>query len=316
MDEIKVKYRQTILTIAFFVIAILLHLLILLLILIFSGNSNTEKDIFHKETQKEKLIPILMDSPSSKTEQEQEPKKQQENIDSFELPKAKSKAGALNIDGNTQKAEIKDFELKIKEENKEELAQNEDIPEQENLIQNEESLNNTINNAIENINSDLLNQLKAFRQEKKIQKRRSIMGDPDLKRPIFPKEAMQGLMGLSPHGEYTFTYNSPNAINNPRSLKNASYVNKIFSFMQSAWFIKRNELKIRSNTRTTIGIFLTLDKNGQIINLSKTRSSGIQEIDDIVMATIKYAAPYPPIPDHLNKDTFDFPATLEIFTTR
>ena len=53
-------------------------------------------------------------------------------------------------------------------------------------------------------------------------------------------------------------------------------------------------------------IAFRIDRNGKILGLSVSRSSGHEILDEAALQAVKDAGPYPPIPDELNKSSLNF----------
>lgn len=88
-----------------------------------------------------------------------------------------------------------------------------------------------------------------------------------------------------------------------------SYLQKIAWYMQNAW--QRQERIMLQNPPTTIvitGVRISIDKNGNLKDVSMLQSCGYNQLDEMVMKGIKDASPYPPLPAHFKKDiiSFDF----------
>ncbi len=94
--------------------------------------------------------------------------------------------------------------------------------------------------------------------------------------------------------------------------KKASYINKVTYLIQSAWKIKQSKFP-SSFMNSTMGVSITIDKSGKILNLEKTKSTGYKNLDDLMMETIEFAAPFPPIPKHLKQDIFIYNPMIYIY---
>lgn len=125
---------------------------------------------------------------------------------------------------------------------------------------------------------------------------------------------MQGFLGDSLTSEYAFSHKSKSNNNNvsPEQFKTLSYINKIHTNIQSAWNVKKHKLKGNENINTFINFSLIIDKNGNINSLELLSSTGIAGLDDLIVETIKFAAPFSKIPKHFNKETFELAPTYYI----
>lgn len=87
-----------------------------------------------------------------------------------------------------------------------------------------------------------------------------------------------------------------------------SYSKRVTEQILSACKIMRSKLKSACESSEfelgSVGLFIEIDEDGSLANLDLVSSSGNKEFDSIVLKTIKYAAPFPRIPKHLNVKRF------------
>ena len=79
-----------------------------------------------------------------------------------------------------------------------------------------------------------------------------------------------------------------------------SYDQKIYWQMQSAW--NRNFLRKAKpgHIGKTTTISYAIDEKGNLAEINLVKSSGDNELDTMLMETVRLAAPYPPLPKHFN----------------
>lgn len=171
---------------------------------------------------------------------------------------------------------------------------------------------NEIKNDLNQIKEDMQHTLNSNDSTTKSLKAKSIKAIlNDENKPILPQSFMQGLLKGFEDGEHLFTcFSSDNMAGG--DFKLVSFLDKIFANIFNAWNIRQCKFNIKGQVIFYFGMRLILNKKGDIISLEKTRSTGNNYVDDFIMETIKYGAPYPPIPEHLNKDEFLFSQTFII----
>jgi len=62
----------------------------------------------------------------------------------------------------------------------------------------------------------------------------------------------------------------------------------------------------------TVSVRLTINGTGRVDALSITRSSGIAELDRVVLDGVRRAAPFPPLPSEWGKATWSFTQSVEV----
>lgn len=93
-------------------------------------------------------------------------------------------------------------------------------------------------------------------------------------------------------------------------MKTLSYFNKLIWYMQNSWRqdSQAHTFTLPSGIKDSIISYVTihLNKDGSLIACSLVESCGYQEMDQFVLRGIQNAAPFPPIPNHLKKETISF----------
>ena len=109
---------------------------------------------------------------------------------------------------------------------------------------------------------------------------------------------------------------SNNGTLNYEEAKLISYFNKIIEFFKSAQetypefliqaitnYARKNPFALKLQTYFK----LVISSDGKLKSISIIEKSGVPEYDDFLSAQFQHAAPYPPVPKHLNKDEIIFP---------
>lgn len=109
---------------------------------------------------------------------------------------------------------------------------------------------------------------------------------------------------------------SNNGTLNFEEAKLISYFNKIIEFFKSAQetypefliqaitnYARKNPFALKLQTYFK----LVISNDGKLKSISIVEKSGVPEYDDFLSAQFQHAAPYPPVPKHLNKDEIIFP---------
>ncbi len=61
----------------------------------------------------------------------------------------------------------------------------------------------------------------------------------------------------------------------------------------------------------TVVVSFTIDRNGQLLSSAIKKSSGFPQLDQAALATLTRAAPFPPIPDFIGKDTLSIAVPID-----
>ncbi len=124
-----------------------------------------------------------------------------------------------------------------------------------------------------------------------------------------------GLLGESLGNDPINWKGNDSLIPDLEQMRQASYIQKIHQFMQTAYIVKYPSVHFHiANPPLTMQISIKIDKNGKIISAKKLLSSGSEEIDDFVIdKVIPYAGPFPPIPKHLNLEVFEYNPIMYIY---
>ena len=88
-----------------------------------------------------------------------------------------------------------------------------------------------------------------------------------------------------------------------------AYLGKLHSHLE------RSKVSPRTNLVGTVVLRVAIDANGEIISRRIMKSSGSKVLDDTAVVSIEKAAPFPPIPEALNRDRFDISVPFR-FTVR
>lgn len=124
-----------------------------------------------------------------------------------------------------------------------------------------------------------------------------------------------GLLGGSFGNDPINWKGNDNLVPDIEQMRQASYIQKIHQFMQTAYLVKYPSIGFKIlNSPLTMQIGIKIDKNGKIISTRKLLSSGSQEIDDFILSeVIPYSGPFPPIPKHLNIEVFEYNPIIYIY---
>ncbi|MGH6736718.1 MAG: TonB family protein [Methyloceanibacter sp.] len=79
--------------------------------------------------------------------------------------------------------------------------------------------------------------------------------------------------------------------------------------------LERSKVNPRTNLVGTAMVRLVVNTSGELISRRIVKSSGSKILDDAAMASIERAAPFPPIPNELNRETFEVSVPFR-FTVR
>ena len=321
MEEINQSSKRNIgIIIAILLIIFIFHLFLLLLIFYFDTHQLNKA-----EPVKQKLIQILPNKPLKKQEKS---KTVQTPNTQTEFPSVKQKSGIpifsdheknelqKNIEERTPKSLDKLEELfkdkaldsskekklaKSKNLNPSTIQEKQVVQEKIDEIKMQDKLDSSIKAGEKLENETTPPKLK----------KRSIMSYDDSAKPILPASFVEGFLNVPEGGQHAYTFLSDKNLNKT-NFKTVCYIDKVFTFMQNSWNVNKQKIKNHKAVATNIGISLVLNEDGKIISLEKTYPSPYQEIDDIVLETIKNAAPYPPIPKHLNKEIFKIDTTIHV----
>lgn len=97
-------------------------------------------------------------------------------------------------------------------------------------------------------------------------------------------------------------------------LKYQSYVKKLLWYMQHEWKANQSKLKVHPEQNLVLCLMVTIAKDGSITGIHIAKSSGSTELDTYLINGINKASPYPPLPDHFKKDSFDLPLSVHYIT--
>jgi len=91
---------------------------------------------------------------------------------------------------------------------------------------------------------------------------------------------------------------------NFEELKFLSYESRINWQLTAAWkrYLRRRANMVRHEGRAVIDF--ELDQHGNVTSLHLLESTGSTELDDLVLETVRKAAPFPPLPKHFDKTTY------------
>lgn len=87
-------------------------------------------------------------------------------------------------------------------------------------------------------------------------------------------------------------------------LKYLSYEQRINWQLQASW---KQNFERNFTARPLQGkavVEFSINENGQLVCANIIQSSGMRELDDIILATMRHAAPFPPLPKHFNKTVY------------
>lgn len=96
-------------------------------------------------------------------------------------------------------------------------------------------------------------------------------------------------------------------------MKLISYKQKVVWFIQNAFRICYDQEPFHPETIVKCCTIMALNDDGTIRNLQLVYSTGVQAFDTYYLQSIKSAAPFPPIPQHIKKP-FVFPFTMVYYT--
>jgi outer membrane biosynthesis protein TonB len=102
----------------------------------------------------------------------------------------------------------------------------------------------------------------------------------------------------------------PNKRPDPVEMRYLSYIQKVVWYLQSSF--RQAELKQWPANQATISYKITLNKNGEIIKLDCTQSSGNQPLDSFMEKRIRNAGPFAPLPDHFKRTDFQIMLSLVV----
>lgn len=124
-----------------------------------------------------------------------------------------------------------------------------------------------------------------------------------------------GLLGGSLGNDPINWKGNDNLVPDLEQMRQASYIQKIHQFMQTAYLVKYPAIGFKIlNSPLTMQIGIKIDKNGKIISTKKLLSSGSEEVDSFILSeVIPYSGPFPPIPKHLNLEVFEYNPIIYIY---
>ncbi len=89
----------------------------------------------------------------------------------------------------------------------------------------------------------------------------------------------------------------------------ANYPGKIQKRIRRAVRVPEEYKKMKG---VTVSVRLTINGTGRVDALSVSRSSGIAELDKVVLDGVRRAAPFPPLPSEWGKSTWSFTQNVEV----
>jgi hypothetical protein len=103
--------------------------------------------------------------------------------------------------------------------------------------------------------------------------------------------------------DYVKTNNSEPIDLNTHDLKYVGYMRKVGWLLQNSFNINKKRLFINSPIIQQVVLHIEIDKKGDLINCCLSPNIADPDINTFFLDTIKSAAPFPKIPDRLNRET-------------
>lgn len=297
-----------------FLLSLIFHLLLIFFIFIFGFKkySNSEKKMLTFDKKGKNELPASL-----------KPKKSNfgttvlfDDIPQFTPSKTKHMAKNQQIKHKEEKITQKKREQNIKKDNI-------TIPIEKKIVLAQKKLNSKIHKSKEKIKkqNESSKQIQETLQAEKIRNVGLSKKDktPRIKRKSILSMTKGFLQHLKDEGnDLIKREGDDNKIPTLQDLKEASYIQKVLAQFQQEIFILQNQMSsaqkenLLTNFKSNPVILLIIGLKGNLYKLNLLNSSGASNYDKHIITAFKQAAPYPPIPKHLNKKLFKLPVKVII----
>jgi len=93
-----------------------------------------------------------------------------------------------------------------------------------------------------------------------------------------------------------------------QEMKFLSYARKVAWYIQNSWKLYMRELDGSGPATADISFILSIDQDGNLIDMQITQYTGYYELDAVIIKAVKKAAPFPPLPKHFKTSVLRFPS--------